>query len=105
MRDAPSIDVITALQDAGARVKAYDPEGMAAARSVLTDVQYAKDPYDCARGADALVLVTEWDTFRALDLTRLKATLAAPVVVDLRNVYRPEEMRRHGFSYVSVGRS
>jgi UDPglucose 6-dehydrogenase len=104
MRDAPSIDVITALQDAGARVKAYDPEGMAAARSVLTDVQYARDPYDCARGADALVLVTEWDTFRALDLTRLKATLAAPVVVDLRNVYRPEEMRRHGFSYVSVGR-
>ncbi|GAB2686963.1 UDP-glucose 6-dehydrogenase [Kribbella swartbergensis] len=104
MRDAPSIDVITALQDAGARVKAYDPEGMAAARSVLTDVQYARDPYDCARGADALVLVTEWDTFRALDLARLKATLAAPVVVDLRNVYRPEEMRRHGFTYVSVGR-
>jgi UDPglucose 6-dehydrogenase len=104
MRDAPSIDVITALQDAGARVKAYDPEGMAAARSVLTDVQYAKDAYDCARGADALVLVTEWDTFRALDLARLKATLAAPVVVDLRNVYRPEEMRRHGFSYIAVGR-
>src|SRR5215212_3021563 len=91
MRDAPSIDVITALQDAGARVKAYDPEGMEAAKSVLTDVQYTKDAYDCARGADALVLVTEWDTFRALDLTRLKATLAAPVVVDLRNVYRPEE--------------
>src|SRR5918997_6175753 len=105
MRDAPSIDVITALQDAGARVKAYDPEGMQAARSVLTDVEYTKDAYDCARGADALVLVTEWDTFRALDLARLKATLAAPVVVDLRNVYRPEEMRRHGFSYVSVGRS
>jgi UDPglucose 6-dehydrogenase len=105
MRDAPSIDVITALQDAGAQVKAYDPEGMEAARSVLTDVQYARDPYDCARGADALVLVTEWDTFRALDLSRLKATLAAPVVVDLRNVYRPEEMRRHGFTYVSVGRS
>jgi UDPglucose 6-dehydrogenase len=105
MRDAPSIDVITALQDAGAQVKAYDPEGMEAAQSVLTDVQYAKAPYDCARGADALVLVTEWDTFRALDLARLKATLAAPVVVDLRNVYRPDEMRRHGFTYVSVGRS
>jgi UDPglucose 6-dehydrogenase len=105
MRDAPSIDVITALQDAGARVKAYDPEGMEAAKSVLTDVQYTKDAYDCARGADALVLVTEWDTFRALDLTRLKATLAAPVVVDLRNVYRPEEMQRHGFTYVSVGRT
>ena len=104
MRDAPSIDVITALQDAGAQVRAYDPEGMSAARAVLTDVQYARDAYDCARGADALVLVTEWDAFRALDLTRLKATLAAPVVVDLRNVYRPEEMRRHGFTYVSVGR-
>src|SRR5215211_1755102 len=105
MRDAPALSVIAALQDAGARVKAYDPEGMEAAQSVLTDVQYTKDAYDCARGADALVLVTEWDTFRALDLTRLKATLAAPVVVDLRNVYRPEEMQRHGFTYVSVGRT
>ncbi|MGO4527159.1 UDP-glucose/GDP-mannose dehydrogenase family protein [Microvirga sp. 2MCAF35] len=105
MRDAPSIDVITALQDAGATVKAYDPEGMAAARAVLSDVTYARDAYDCARGADALVLVTEWDTFRALDLVRLKAVLAAPVVVDLRNVYRPEEMQRHGFTYVSVGRA
>src|SRR5919107_3318301 len=104
MREAPSIDVITALQDAGARVKAYDPEGMEAARSVLTDVEYAKDAYDCARDADALVLVTEWDMFRALDLRRLKVALASPVVVDLRNVYRPEEMRRHGFTYVSVGR-
>ena len=105
MRDAPSIDVITALQDAGARIKAYDPEGMGAAEAVLTDVDYAKDPYDCARDADALVLVTEWDAFRALDLRRLKAALAAPVVVDLRNVYRPEEMRRHGFTYVSIGRT
>jgi len=103
MRDAPSIDVITALQDAGARIKAYDPEGMGAAKAVLTDVDYAKDPYDCAREADALVLVTEWDTFRALDLPRLKTALAAPVVVDLRNVYRPDEMHRHGFSYTSVG--
>ncbi len=104
MRDAPSIDVITALQDAGARVKAYDPEGMEAARSMLMDVHYAKDAYDCARDADALVLVTEWDMFRALDLRRLKAALASPVVVDLRNVYRPDEMRRHGFTYVSIGR-
>ena len=105
MRDAPSIDVITALQDAGARIRAYDPEGMGAAEAVLTDVDYAKDPYDCARDADALVLVTEWDAFRALDLRRLKAALAAPVVVDLRNVYRLEEMRRHGFTYVSIGRT
>jgi UDPglucose 6-dehydrogenase len=77
---------------------------MEAAKSMLTDVTYAKDAYDCARDADALVLVTEWDTFRALDLRRLKAALASPVVVDLRNVYRPDEMRRHGFTYVSIGR-
>ena len=105
MREAPSIDVITALQDAGARIRAYDPEGMQAARAMLTDVDYARDPYDCARGADALVIVTEWDLFRALDLRRLKAALAEPVVVDLRNIYRPEEMRRHGFTYVSIGRT
>jgi UDPglucose 6-dehydrogenase len=104
MRDAPSIDIITALQDAGAQVKAYDPEGMEAASSMLTGVEYARDPYDCARGADALVLVTEWDMFRALDLKRLKAVLAEPVVVDLRNVYRPDEMRRNGFTYLSIGR-
>jgi UDPglucose 6-dehydrogenase len=105
MRDAPAIDVITALQDAGARIRAYDPEGMGAAKAVLSDVDYAKDPYDCARAADALVLVTEWDAFRALDLARLKAALAEPVVVDLRNVYRPDEMRRNGFTYVSIGRA
>ncbi|WP_457092406.1 UDP binding domain-containing protein, partial [Microvirga sp. P5_D2] len=105
MREAPSIDVITALQDAGARVRAYDPEGMTAASAMLTDVDYARDAYDCARDADALVIVTEWDMFRALDLKRLKVALAAPVVVDLRNVYRPEDMRHHGFHYVSIGRS
>ncbi|NIX76846.1 UDP-glucose dehydrogenase family protein [Microvirga terricola] len=105
MRDAPSIDIITTLQDSGAKVRAYDPEGMEAATAVLTNVDYAKDAYDCARGADALVIVTEWDMFRALDLTRLKAALAEPVVVDLRNVYRPDEMQRRGFTYMSVGRA
>ena len=104
MRDAPSIAIVTALQDAGARVRAYDPEGMEQARAVLSDVDYAGDAYACARGADALVIVTEWDLFRALDLGRLKAALATPVVVDLRNIYRPEEMTRRGFTYVSVGR-
>jgi len=104
MRDAPSIAVIGALQDAGARVRAYDPEGMEQARSVLQDVDYAQDAYACARGADALVIVTEWDLFRALDLTRLKAALASPIIVDLRNVYRPDEMARRGFTYVSIGR-
>jgi nucleotide sugar dehydrogenase len=104
MREAPSIDVIRTLQDAGARVRAYDPEGMEAARAVLSDVDYARDPYDCAKGAAALVIVTEWDLFRALDLGRLKAALARPVVVDLRNIYRPDDMRKNGFQYSSVGR-
>jgi UDPglucose 6-dehydrogenase len=105
MRDAPSLSIITALQDAGATIRAYDPEGMAAAKALLPDVEYASDPYACAHGADALLIVTEWDIFRALDLPRLKEALAAPVVVDLRNVYRPEEMARQGFTYVSIGRS
>ena len=104
MRDAPSIAVIAALQDAGAKVRAYDPEGMEQAKGVLADVEYAADPYACARGAAALVIVTEWDLFRALDLARLKAALAAPVIVDLRNIYRPDDMIRNGFAYVSVGR-
>src|ERR687890_2792361 len=104
MRDAPSIHVIAALQDAGARVRAYDPEGMEQARAVLTDVEYAPDPYACAEGADALAIVTEWDAFRALDLPRVKRIMRAPVVVDLRNVYRPEDMKRHGFTYLSIGR-
>jgi UDPglucose 6-dehydrogenase len=104
MRDAPSITVIAALQDAGAKVRAYDPEGMEQAKGVLQDVEYAADAYACAEGADALVIVTEWDLFRALDLERLKAVLARPIVVDLRNIYRPDEMTRRGFTYVSVGR-
>ena len=104
MRDAPAIAIITALQDAGAKVRAYDPEGMEQAKGVLSEVEYAGDAYACARGAHALVIVTEWDLFRALDLGRLKAALAEPIVVDLRNIYRPEEMTRRGFTYVSVGR-
>jgi UDPglucose 6-dehydrogenase len=104
MRDAPAIAVIGALQDAGARVRAYDPEGMTAAARVLSDVEYAGDAYACAEGADALVIVTEWDMFRALDLGRLKNALKAPIVVDLRNIYRPDDMRRHGFQYSSIGR-
>ncbi len=104
MRDAPSLSIITALQDAGATIRAYDPEGMGAAKSLLPDVEYASDPYACAQGADALLIVTEWDIFRALDLGRLKTALAQPVVVDLRNVYWPDEMRAAGFAYASVGR-
>jgi UDPglucose 6-dehydrogenase len=105
MRDAPSLALITALQDQGARVRAYDPEGMEAAKTMLTDVSYAPNAYDCVEGADALVLVTEWDAFRALDLGRVKRLLKEPVVVDLRNVYRPDDMKKRGFTYVGVGRS
>ncbi len=104
MRDAPSIAIVQGLQDAGATVAAFDPEAMDQARMVLTEVDYAADPYACAEGADALVIVTEWEQFRALDLRRLKAALKSPVLVDLRNVYAPEEARKQGFSYVSVGR-
>jgi UDPglucose 6-dehydrogenase len=105
LREAPAIAVITALQDMGAKVRAYDPAGMKAAKSVLSGVTYADNPYGCAEGAHALVIVTEWEQFRALDLGRLKAVMAQPVVVDLRNVYRPDDLRKHGFVYQSVGRS
>ncbi len=104
MREAPAIAVITALMDLGANVRAYDPEGMEQARHVLPEIDYAEGPYDCIEAADALVISTEWDAFRALDLARVKSLLRAPVVVDLRNIYRLEDMRRHGFHYVSVGR-
>ena len=105
MRDAPSINIITALNDMGAKVKAYDPIGMEQAKGMLTGVTYTEDAYSCAQGADALVIVTEWEQFRALDLARLKAAMANPVVVDLRNVYRPDEMKKYGFTYSSVGRA
>jgi UDPglucose 6-dehydrogenase len=104
MRDAPSIAVITALQDAGAKVRAYDPAGMKQAKGVLDNVEYSSDPYACAEGADALVICTEWDEFRALDVDRVRAKLKRPILVDLRNIYRPEEMARSDFTYVSVGR-
>ena len=105
MREAPSVPLVTALQDFGARVRAYDPVGVEQARGVLTDVTFCDGPYSCAEGADAVVIVTEWEQFRALDLDRLKAVMASPVVVDLRNIYRAEEMVGRGFIYESVGRS
>ena len=105
MREAPSLSIITALQDQGAVIRAYDPEGMQAAKAMLTDVEYAPNAYACVEGADALVIVTEWDAFRALDLGRVHALLRSPVVVDLRNIYRPDDMRRRGFTYVGVGRA
>ncbi|MEP9403198.1 UDP-glucose/GDP-mannose dehydrogenase family protein [Sphingomonas sp. VNH70] len=104
MRDAPSIAIVQALTDAGAIVRAYDPEGMDAARAVLGDIAYVDDAYATAEGAAAVVLVTEWNQFRALDLARLKAAMAEPVLVDLRNVYRADEAARAGFRYTSIGR-
>jgi UDPglucose 6-dehydrogenase len=105
MREAPSVPLVTALQDFGARVRAYDPVGVEQARGVLTDVTFCDGPYSCAEGADAVVIVTEWEQFRALDLDRLKAVMASPVVIDLRNIYRAEEMVGRGFIYESVGRT
>ena len=105
MREAPSIPLVTALLDFGARVRAYDPVGVEQARSLLPDVTFCDGPYACAQGADAVVIVTEWEQFRALDLDRLKTALAAPIVVDLRNIYQPEDMIGRGFVYESVGRS
>lgn len=103
MRDAPSLSIIAGLQDAGAAIIAYDPEGMEQARPLLDGVAYAEDAYACAEGADALVIVTEWNAFRALDLARLKGLMRAPVLVDLRNVYASGEAERHGFAYSGVG--
>jgi UDPglucose 6-dehydrogenase len=104
MREAPSIPLITALQDMGAKVRVYDPVGMEQAKLVLADVTYCHGPYDCVEEADAVVIVTEWEQFRALDLERLRDLMACPVMVDLRNVYRPDEMKQHGFAYSCVGR-
>jgi UDPglucose 6-dehydrogenase len=104
MREAPSIPLVTGLLDMGAKVRAHDPVGMEQARRELPDIEYCDDPYACARGADALVIVTEWVQFRALDLERLKREMAQPVIVDLRNIYRPEDMVALGFTYESVGR-
>ncbi|MCP9627157.1 UDP-glucose/GDP-mannose dehydrogenase family protein [Rhodopseudomonas palustris] len=104
MRDAPSIPLITGLIDMGAVVRAFDPVGMTQAKTELPDITYCDDAYDCAQGADVLVIVTEWVQFRALDLARLKGAMKQPVIVDLRNVYRPEQMAEYGFNYHSVGR-
>jgi UDPglucose 6-dehydrogenase len=105
MRDAPSLDIVPALQALGATVQAYDPEGRHEAEKLLPGVDFKAGAYEAAEGADALVILTEWDQFRALDLDRLKLLMKTPVVVDLRNVYKPAEMVRHGFTYASIGRS
>ena len=104
MRDAPSLAIVQRLQDAGADVRAFDPEGMAISKTLMRDVTFCSDAYDAATGADAVAIVTEWDVFRALDLDRLAEVMAAPVLVDLRNIYSPAEVARAGFAYSSIGR-
>jgi UDPglucose 6-dehydrogenase len=103
MRDAPSLAIVQALEDAGAKVVAYDPEGAHVAAPMMPGVTMAKDAYEAAKGADALVLVTEWDIFRALDLKRLAASMTQPVLVDLRNIYPVEEAADAGFSVTRIG--
>ena len=104
IREAPALSIIAALQDRGAIVRAYDPQGMHEAEKLLDQVTYCEDAYECAKGADALLIVTEWEQFRALDLTRLKELMKAPVIIDLRNIYRHDEVAHAGFAYHSIGR-
>ncbi|WP_417486213.1 UDP-glucose dehydrogenase family protein [Maricaulis sp.] len=104
MRDAPSLEIIPALQKAGATVRAFDPAGTVEAEKLFDNVEFVSGPYFCAEGADVLVIITEWNEFRALDLQRLKSTMKAPVLVDLRNIYTLEEATNAGFAYTSVGR-
>jgi UDPglucose 6-dehydrogenase len=104
MRESPALSIVQALQDAGAIIRAYDPEGMEQAKPLMPDVTFCRNPYEAAKDASAIALVTEWDQFRALDFARLKKVVAVPLLVDLRNVYRPEEVSRHGFTIVGIGR-
>ncbi len=104
MREAPSLVIVPALEAQGARVRAYDPHGMEEARKLMPRLETAVDPYACIEGADAMLILTEWDQFRALDLDRVKAALRSPVIIDLRNIYRPAEVAAKGLTYVSVGR-
>jgi len=105
MRDAPSIDIVARLQEAGATVRAFDPASMNEARHVMKDVIFCDGPYHAIENADALVIVTEWDQFRALDLDRVKTTMKSPNIIDLRNIYETGDMRERGFNYTSVGRA
>ena len=104
MRDAASLTIIPALQNNGALIKVYDPASMKEAKSLLQNIDYTKNSYDCIKGADALIILTEWDEFRALDMIRVKKSLKSPNIIDLRNIYNPQSMKEYGFNYISVGR-
>jgi UDPglucose 6-dehydrogenase len=103
MRDAPSLAIVPDLQNMGATIRAFDPEGAKEARKLL-NIELCRDAYDALDGADGVVILTEWNEFRALDIARMKSLLKRPLMVDLRNIYRPAQMARDGFTYVSVGR-
>ncbi|HYM97606.1 MAG TPA: UDP binding domain-containing protein, partial [Candidatus Sulfotelmatobacter sp.] len=104
LREAPSIDIAKVLMAAGSRVRAYDPAAMVRTRAILPDIDFKKDPYQVAAGADAIVIVTEWNEFKHLDLARLKSSMRKPVLIDGRNIYDPEVMRGLGFTYRGIGR-
>ncbi len=104
IRESPSLEIIPILQAQGCEIRAFDPKAQTAAQQALSDVTWGEDAYDTLSGADAMVIVTEWNEFRALDLNRVRTLLNSPVVIDLRNIYEPEEMRKHQFSYFSIGR-
>jgi UDPglucose 6-dehydrogenase len=104
MRDSPSLAFLPALREAGATIRAFDPEGNAEAEKLMPELDYCADPYEAMDGADALILITEWNAFRALDLARVKRLLRRPLVIDLRNIYKPEEMAEAGLAYYSIGR-
>jgi UDPglucose 6-dehydrogenase len=105
MRDSPSLSILPRLIAAGATIRAFDPEGMEEAKKLLPGLAYCTDAYETMEGADALVLLTEWNAFRALDLDRVRNLLGTSLVIDLRNIYQPQEMVAAGLSYVSIGRA
>jgi UDPglucose 6-dehydrogenase len=104
MRDAPALEVISLIEAAGGKVQAYDPVAMSVARQMKPDLELAANPYECGAGCDAMVLMTEWNEFKQLDLRRLKNLMKSPVMVDARNVYEPNMMADMGFSYRGIGR-
>src|SRR3989338_8087401 len=105
MRFAPSVDIIEALQREGAKIKAYDPEAMEKARQVLKNIEYCNNPYDAAKDADALLILTEWNEFKELDMNKIKSLMRHHLILDGRNIYNPEDMKKGGFTYISIGRS
>ncbi|MBU3911368.1 MAG: UDP-glucose 6-dehydrogenase, partial [Candidatus Omnitrophica bacterium] len=104
MRSAPSIDIINDLKDSGAKIKAYDPKAIEKARPILKGVRFCKDMYEVARGSDCLAIVTEWQEFEVMDLKRVKKLMKNPLIVDGRNIFEPEKMKKLGFKYISMGR-